>query len=74
VRVRDITIVQQGPKIRLGQMGKSIHNEPGKAVDDPDVVSGIVLLRKGADADKRAYGAAQWMLFRRAPFCDSARS
>jgi cobalt-zinc-cadmium resistance protein CzcA len=51
VRVRDIAIVQQGPKIRLGQMGKSIHNEPGKVVDDPDVVSGIVLLRKGADAD-----------------------
>jgi len=51
VRVRDIATVQQGPKIRLGQMGKSIHNEPGKVVDDPDVVSGIVLLRKGADAD-----------------------
>lgn len=51
VRVRDVAIVQQGPKIRLGQMGKSVHNEPGKVVDDPDVVSGIVLLRKGADAD-----------------------
>ena len=51
VRVRDIAIVRQGPKIRLGQMGKSIHNEPGKVVDDPDVVSGIVLLRKGADGD-----------------------
>jgi cobalt-zinc-cadmium resistance protein CzcA len=51
VRVRDIATVQQGPKIRLGQMGKSIHNEPGKVVDDRDVVSGIVLLRKGADAD-----------------------
>jgi nucleotide-binding universal stress UspA family protein len=37
VRVRDITIVQQGPKIRLGQMGKSIHNEPGKAVNDPEL-------------------------------------
>ncbi len=51
VRVRDIATVQQGPKIRLGQMGKSIHNQPGKVVDDSDVVSGIVLLRKGADAD-----------------------
>jgi cobalt-zinc-cadmium resistance protein CzcA len=51
VRVRDIATVQQGPKIRLGQMGKSIHSEPGKVVDDADVVSGIVLLRKGADAD-----------------------
>ena len=30
VRVRDIATVQQGPKIRLGQMGKAIHDEPGK--------------------------------------------
>jgi len=51
VRVRDIATVQQGPKIRLGQMGKAVHDEPGKVLDDPDVVSGIVLLRKGADGD-----------------------
>jgi cobalt-zinc-cadmium resistance protein CzcA len=51
VRVRDVAVVQQGPKIRLGKMGKATHFEPGKVIDDPDVVSGIVLLRKGADAD-----------------------
>jgi len=51
VRVRDIADVRQGPKIRLGQLGKAVHDEPGKVVDDADVVSGIVLLRKGADAD-----------------------
>src|SRR6266700_6602939 len=51
VRVRDIGVVGQGPKIRLGQLGKAVHSEPGKVIDDPDVVSGIVLLRKGADAD-----------------------
>jgi cobalt-zinc-cadmium resistance protein CzcA len=51
VRVRDIGDVRQGPKIRLGQLGKAIHFDPAKVVDDPDVVSGIVLLRKGADAD-----------------------
>src|SRR5437868_6037102 len=51
VRVRDIGAVQQGAKIRLGQVGKSVHDEPGKVIDDPDVVSGVVLLRKGADAD-----------------------
>ena len=51
VRVRDIGEVRQGPKIRLGQMGKADHNELAKVVDDPDVVSGIVLLRKGADGD-----------------------
>lgn len=51
VRVRDIGNVVQGPKIRLGQLGKAIHHEAGKVIDDPDVVSGIVLLRKGANAD-----------------------
>ena len=51
VRVRDIGVVGQGPKIRLGQMGKADHRDLAKVVDDPDVVSGIVLLRKGADGD-----------------------
>src|ERR1019366_5229665 len=51
VRVRDIGAVRQGPKIRLGQMGKADHSVLAKVVDDPDVVSGIVLLRKGADGD-----------------------
>jgi cobalt-zinc-cadmium resistance protein CzcA len=51
VRVRDIGLVRQGPKIRLGQMGKADHSKLDKVVDDPDVVSGIVLLRKGADGD-----------------------
>jgi heavy metal efflux system protein len=51
LRIRDIAVVTQGPKIRLGQTGKTIHREDGKLVDDQDVVSGIVALRKGADAD-----------------------
>src|ERR1051325_3377188 len=51
VRVRDVAYVTQGPKIRLGQLGKAIHREPGRVVDDGDVVGGIVLLRKGANAD-----------------------
>src|SRR6516162_6007270 len=51
IRVRDIAVVSQGPKIRLGQFARAIRHEDGKLVDDPDVVSGIALLRKGADAD-----------------------
>ena len=51
VRIKDIAVVSQGPKIRLGQTGKTIHREDGKLLDDEDVVSGIVALRKGADAD-----------------------
>jgi cobalt-zinc-cadmium resistance protein CzcA len=51
LRVKDIAVVAQGPKIRLGQFAKAIHRENGKIVDNDDVVSGIVLLRKGAAAD-----------------------
>ena len=49
IRVRDIAVVAQGPKIRLGQIGKAIHRSDGIVVDDNDVVEGIVFLRKGAD-------------------------
>jgi cobalt-zinc-cadmium resistance protein CzcA len=51
LRVKDIGDVSQGPKIRLGRIGRSIHKEDGKILDDDDVVEGIVLLRKGADSD-----------------------
>jgi len=49
LRVKDVAIVAQGPKIRLGQIGKAIHRSDGVVVDDNDVVEGIVFLRKGAD-------------------------
>ncbi len=51
VRVRDIAVVIQAPKVRLGQLGKTIRHEDGTVVNDDDVVEGIVLLRKGAEAD-----------------------
>jgi heavy metal efflux system protein len=56
LRVKDVAVVSQGPKIRLGQFARAfhrevIHQENGKIVDNDDVVSGIVLLRKGAAAD-----------------------
>lgn len=49
--VRDVSFVTQGPKIRLGQIGKAIHRADKIIVDEPDVVEGIVLLRKGANGD-----------------------
>ena len=52
LRVRDIATVVQGPKIRLGQIGKAIHRVDGKVVDLDDTVEGIVLLQKGDDSDK----------------------
>jgi heavy metal efflux system protein len=51
LRVKDIAIVEQGPKIRLGQNGKTIRREDGKLIDNPDVVEGILLLQKGEDSD-----------------------
>ncbi|MGH9828755.1 MAG: efflux RND transporter permease subunit, partial [Blastocatellia bacterium] len=51
IRIRDIATVAQGPKIRLGQFARSTHLPDGRIVDNDDVVSGIVLLRKGADSD-----------------------
>ncbi len=51
VRVRDIGSVVQAPKVRLGQLGKTIHKEDGTILNNDDVVEGIVLLRKGAVAE-----------------------
>ncbi len=51
IRVKDIATVEQGPKIRLGQIGRAWHNHDGTIVDNPDTVEGIVLLQKGDDSD-----------------------
>ena len=56
LRIRDIAVVTQGPKIRLGQFARAIHREDGKIIDNDDVVSGIALLRKGANADETLAG------------------
>src|SRR6202045_2627416 len=56
LRVKDIAVVSQGPKIRLGQFARAIHREDGTIVDNDDVVSGIALLRKGANADEALAG------------------
>lgn len=62
IRIKDIAEVDQGAKIRLGQISKTSqpytvdskgerHYDDSKLIDNPDVVEGSVLLRKGADAD-----------------------
>ncbi len=51
ILVRDIGVVTQGPKIRLGQIAKAIHRQDGVVLDDPDAIEAVVLLRKGADGD-----------------------
>jgi heavy metal efflux system protein len=51
VRIGDLGTIAEGPKIRLGRIGKTIHREDGHLIDNDDVVEGIVLLRKGAESD-----------------------
>src|SRR5271155_3452150 len=56
LHLRDIATVAQGPKIRLGQIGKAIHKVDGKIVDLDDTIEGIVLLQKGDDTDSTLKG------------------
>jgi cobalt-zinc-cadmium resistance protein CzcA len=56
VHVRDIAIVAQGPKIRLGHFGRLIRREDGRIIDNEDVVSAWVAMRKGADAEPTLAG------------------
>jgi cobalt-zinc-cadmium resistance protein CzcA len=51
VSIKDIATVAQGPKIRLGQIGRATHEADGRIIDNPDTVEGIVLLQKGDDSD-----------------------
>jgi heavy metal efflux system protein len=54
--VKDIAVVAQGPKIRLGQFARTFRREDGKIIDNDDVVSAIVPMRKGADAEAALRG------------------
>jgi cobalt-zinc-cadmium resistance protein CzcA len=51
LRVKDIADVAQGPKIRLGHMARANHMDDGRIVDEPDVIQGAVLMRKGAEEE-----------------------
>ena len=51
LRVKDIAEVTQGPKIRLGHMARANHMEDGRIIDEPDVIQGVVLMRKGAEEE-----------------------
>jgi len=56
LRVRDIADVLQGPKIRLGHMARANHMEDGRIIDEPDVIQGAVLMRKGAEEESTLQG------------------
>ena len=59
VKIKDLATVSQGPKIRLGQIGRATHRADGSIVDNPDTVEGIVLLQKGSDSDPVLEGIHQ---------------
>ncbi|HTV66700.1 MAG TPA: CusA/CzcA family heavy metal efflux RND transporter [Bryocella sp.] len=50
IRMKDLGVVTQGPMIRLGQFGDTYRDKKGHLVDNDDVVSGILCLQKGANA------------------------
>jgi cobalt-zinc-cadmium resistance protein CzcA len=56
LHIRDIAEVAQGPKIRLGQVGRSTRLADGRLIDDGDVVMGTLPLRKDAEADAALQG------------------
>ncbi|HTW80448.1 MAG TPA: CusA/CzcA family heavy metal efflux RND transporter [Terracidiphilus sp.] len=57
IRIKDIAIVEQGPKIRLGQISKAWYDDKThRIIDEPDVVEGTLLLQKGDDADPALKG------------------
>src|SRR6202451_637238 len=49
IRIEDIADVGWGPRIRLGHMARANHMEDGRIIDEPDVIQGAVLMRKGAE-------------------------
>ena len=51
VRISDIATVEQGTKIRLGQVGHALQRRDGKLFDRGDVVQSSLFLRKGANAE-----------------------
>ena len=56
LRVSDIATVVEGPKIRLGQIGKTYRAAGGKLIEEPDAVEGIVELQKGDNSDETLEG------------------
>ena len=56
LKVSDVATVVQGPKIRLGQIGKTFRLKDGKLLNDDDAVEGIVAMQKGANSDETLEG------------------
>ena len=51
VRIRDIGTVDEGARIKLGQIGKTTRRPNGTLIDNNDAVEGIVQSRKGSETE-----------------------
>jgi len=49
IRIKDISVVEMGPRIRLGHMSRATHRPDGVIVDEDDVIQGSVLMLKGSE-------------------------
>ncbi len=56
LKLTEIATVVQGPKIRLGQIGRVIRRADGKFLDNSDAVEGIILLQKDQNSDETLEG------------------
>lgn len=56
LKLSEVASVVQGPKIRLGQIGRAIRRLDGKFADNNDAVEGIILLQKGQNSDATLEG------------------
>ena len=56
LKLSDVASVVEGPKIRLGQIGRAIRRIDGEVSDERDAVEGVVLLQKGANSDETLEG------------------
>ncbi len=56
IRVKNLGVVEQGPMIRLGQFGDTYQGKDGKLINSDDVVSGILCLQKGDNAQPTLEG------------------
>ena len=59
VRVKDIAVVDWGPKRSTGHMARADHRPDGVIVDEPGVIQGGVLMRKEAEEGPTLDGDSQ---------------
>ena len=60
LRIRDIATVEQGPKIRLGQIGKAIHRSDGVVLDETTSSKAFCSCAKARTRRRRSKASMRW--------------